>query len=167
MSQTKIAWLICRALTKLILNLKKRNYFLADNKLLYCVFSPTNAHEDVGWGSVSQLAACCWWLSNSRPFTSSVDFFSYHPSNYFFFSHSFQAQVEVAMNVGAYHYDTLFDYYDELSDPEARKCLRFYCYYLKYTISQTLKNRNDRRFRKGHLTYPYLQYPWLPNGIQT
>lgn len=84
-----------------------------------------------------------------------------------FSSHSFQAQVEVAMNVGAYHYDTLFDYYDELSDPEARKCLRFYCYYLKYTISQTLKNRNDRRFRKGHLTYPYLQCPWLPNGIQT
>ena len=94
-------------------------------------------------------------------------FFSYHPSNYYFFSHSFQAQVEVAMNVGAYHYDTLFDYYDELSDPEARKRVRFYYYYFQYAISPMLKFRNYRRFRKGHLTYPYLQYPWLPNGIQT
>ena len=56
--QTKIARLICRpqataihsrALTKLVFDLKKkRNYLLADNKLLYCFFSATNAHEDVG-----------------------------------------------------------------------------------------------------------------------
>lgn len=71
------------------------------------------------------------------------------------------------MNVGAYHYDTLFDYYDELSDPEARKRVRFYYYYFQHAISPMLKFRNYRRFRKGHLTYPYLQYPWLPNGIQT
>lgn len=84
--QTKIARLICRpqattihsrALTKLVFDLKKkRNYLLADNKLLYCFFSATNAHEGVGWGSVAQFAACCWWLSNSRLFNSSShDFF--------------------------------------------------------------------------------------------
>lgn len=56
--QTKIARLICRpqataihsrALTKLVFDFKKkRNYLLADNKLLYCFFSATNAHEGVG-----------------------------------------------------------------------------------------------------------------------
>jgi len=84
-----------------------------------------------------------------------------------FFSHSLQAQVEVAMNVGAYHYDTLFDYYDELSDPEARKRVRFYYYYFQYAISPMLKFRNNRRFTKVNLTNPNLQYTWLPKGIQT
>ena len=176
--QTKIARLICRphghcyslswAHKVGLWFKKKRNNLLADNKLLYCFFSPTNAHEGVGWGSVAQLAACCWFDDCRIQGTHLL------PPIFFliillivFFSHSLQAQVEVAMNVGAYHYDTLFDYYDELSDPKARKRVRFYYYYFQYAISPMLKFRNYRRFRKGHLTYPYLQYPWLPNGIQT
>lgn len=69
--QTKIARLICRphghcyslscAHKVGLWFKKKRNNLLADNKLLYCFFSPTNAHEGVGWGSVAQLAACCWF----------------------------------------------------------------------------------------------------------
>ncbi|XP_078370774.1 polyunsaturated fatty acid 5-lipoxygenase-like [Oculina patagonica] len=77
------------------------------------------------------------------------------------------AQIEVAMNVGTYHYDELFDYSEQLNNPTARQVVRFYYYYLKYAISPRLKFRNYRRFRDGHLTYPYLQHSWLPNGIQT
>lgn len=77
------------------------------------------------------------------------------------------AQIEVAMNVGTYHYDELFDYYDDLKNPSAKKSVQFYYFYLKYAISPRLKYRNYLRFKAGHLTYPYLQHSWIPNGIQT
>ena len=78
-----------------------------------------------------------------------------------------QSQIEVAMNVGVYHYDELFDYFEKLKDPLGRKVVRFYYFYLKYAISPRLKYRNYRRFKGGHLTYPYLQHSWIPNSIQT
>ena len=71
------------------------------------------------------------------------------------------------MNVGTYHYDELFDYYDDLKNPSAKKSVQFYYFYLKYAISPRLKYRNYLRFKAGHLTYPYLQHSWIPNGIQT
>lgn len=71
------------------------------------------------------------------------------------------------MNVGTYHYDTLFDYYGQLKNPAAKQVVRFYFYYLKYAVSPRLKFRNYRRLKAGHLTYPYLQHPWIPNGVQT
>jgi len=77
------------------------------------------------------------------------------------------AQIEVAMNVGTYHYDTLLDYYEKLSNPLASRIVGFYYYYLKYAISPRLKYRNYKRLRGGYLTYPYLQHDWVPNGIQT
>lgn len=77
------------------------------------------------------------------------------------------AQIEVAINVGTYHYDTLFDYYGQLKNPAAKQVVRFYFYYLKYAVSPRLKFRNYRRLKAGHLTYPYLQHPWIPNGVQT
>lgn len=77
------------------------------------------------------------------------------------------AQIEVAVNVGTYHYDILFDYHAHLSDSTARETVRFYYHYLMYSVSPILKYRNYRRFQNGHLTYPYLQHSWVPNSIQT
>lgn len=76
-------------------------------------------------------------------------------------------QVSVAMNIGLYHYDTLFDYYDELPDPAASRIIQFYHDYFKHAITPLLKYRNRRRLLASHLSYPYLQFPCLPNGIQT
>lgn len=89
-------------------------------------------------------------------------------SNYLMFHLSSpQSQIEVAMNVGIYHYDELFDYFEKLKDPSARGVVRFYYHYLKYAISPRLKYENYKRFKDGHLTYPYLQHSWVPNSIQT
>lgn len=77
------------------------------------------------------------------------------------------AQIEVAMNVGLYHYDTLFDYYSELTDPFASNILRFYHDYFKFAITPRLRYRNQRRLKFSRLSYPYMQYPWVPNSIQT
>lgn len=80
---------------------------------------------------------------------------------------SAQAQMQVAMNVGTYHYDMLFDQYKELTDSRASEVVKKYYNYVQDTIDPMLKKRNNRRFREGHLTYPYLEHYWLPNGIQT
>ena len=71
------------------------------------------------------------------------------------------------MAVGLYHYDTLFDYYEQLSNPLASRVVGYYYYHLKCTITEELKERNDKRLKSGHLSYPYLQYPWVPNGVST
>ena len=78
-----------------------------------------------------------------------------------------QSQIEVAMNVALYHYDELFDYFAKLKDSSAREAVRFYYHHLKYAISPRLKYENFKRFKDGHLTYPYLQHSWVTNGIQT
>ena len=75
--------------------------------------------------------------------------------------------METAMGVGIYHYDTLFDYYEELTDSRAAEVIKKYYNYVKDTVNPKLKKRNKLRFREGHLTYPYLEHYWLPNGIQT
>lgn len=75
--------------------------------------------------------------------------------------------MQVAMNVGTYHYDTLFDYYKQLSHPYASEVVRFSYHYLNFVVNRKLKARNKRRLKKGYLTYPYLEPYWLPNGIQT
>ena len=75
--------------------------------------------------------------------------------------------MEIAMSLGTYHYDRLFDYYEELPDPRASKVVRKYYDYVRDIINPKLKERNNRRFLQGRLTYPYLEHNWLPNGIQT
>ena len=76
-------------------------------------------------------------------------------------------QFQVAVNVGTLHYDTLFDYYSQLPDPNASKLVeKFYNFYKK-GINRELKRRNRMWYNNGRLTYPYLQYPWLPNGVST
>ena len=75
--------------------------------------------------------------------------------------------MQVAMNVGTYHYDTLFDYYEQLTDSRASEVVKKYYNFVKHNINPDLKKRNNRRLSKGHLSYPYLEHYWLPNGIQT
>ena len=78
-----------------------------------------------------------------------------------------QTQITLAVNIGLFHYDTLFDYYEELSNPDASKVVRDSYNHLKDVISPELKRRNRVRFRNGHLTYPYLEHSWIPNGVST
>ena len=75
--------------------------------------------------------------------------------------------MQVAMNVGIYHYDVLFDNYEQLTDPFASEVVRFYYSYVKNVINPKMIARNKKRYRRGHLTYPYLEHNCLPNGIQT
>ena len=85
----------------------------------------------------------------------------------FCFIISAQEQMEVAVGTGAMQYDMLFDYYEQLRDPRASEVVKKYYNYIKDVISPELKERNKWRFSEGHLTYPYLEHYWLPNGIQT
>ena len=71
------------------------------------------------------------------------------------------------MNVGTYHYDVLFDYYEQLTDPFASEVVRFYHSYVKSVINPMMIARNKKRYRRGHLTYPYLEHYWLQKHIQT
>lgn len=73
----------------------------------------------------------------------------------------------VAVNLGTLHYETSFDYYSLLSDPNASKLVEKYYNFYKKDINRKLKLRNWMRYSNGRLTYPYLQYPWLPNGVST
>ena len=76
-------------------------------------------------------------------------------------------RFQVAFIFGTLHYDTLFDYYSQLSDPNASKLVEKYYNFYKKDISRKLKRKNRMRYDNGRLTYPYLQYPWLPNGVST
>lgn len=76
-------------------------------------------------------------------------------------------QFQVAVNVGTLHYDTLFDYYSQLSDPNASKLVEKHYNFNKKDISRKLKRRSRMRYNNERLTYPYLQYLWLPNGVST
>lgn len=65
-------------------------------------------------------------------------------------------QFQVAVNVGTLHYDTLFDYYSQLSDPNVSKLVeKFYNIYKK-DISRKLKRRNRMQYNNDRLTYSYL-----------
>ncbi|CAH3143974.1 unnamed protein product, partial [Porites evermanni] len=54
-------------------------------------------------------------------------------------------QFQVAVNVGTLHYDMLFDYYSQLSDPNDSKIVEKYYNFYKKDISRKLKRRNWMR----------------------
>ena len=71
------------------------------------------------------------------------------------------------MTLTAMHYDTLFDYGNNLADANARALFAKYATLLNGTIKNTLEERNRQRYVAGHLTYPYLVPGWIANSIHT
>lgn len=66
-----------------------------------------------------------------------------------------------------FRFDSLFDYGNELLDPEAVKLVNGYYTYLMNVIQPQMQEKNRKRKEDNYLTYPYLIPRWLPNGIQT
>ena len=58
----------------------------------------------------------------------------------------------VAVNLGTLHYETLFDYYSLLSDPNASKLVEKYYNFYKKDISRKLKRRNWMRYNNVPLS---------------
>jgi hypothetical protein len=71
------------------------------------------------------------------------------------------------MTLSSFRYDRLFDYAEYLNDPKGREVVFRYFSRLNQVVEPLLEDRNKMRLAQGHLTYPYMQPRWLPNGIQT
>ena len=81
----------------------------------------------------------------------------------------FTPQIEASFSnaLALFRFDSLFDYGNELRDPEAVKLVNGYYTYLMNVIQPHMQEKNRKRKEDGYLTYPYLIPRWLPNGIQT
>ncbi|XP_031570629.1 uncharacterized protein LOC116304962 [Actinia tenebrosa] len=77
------------------------------------------------------------------------------------------SQASFGATLASYREDSLFDYGKNLKDCKGRKVVSRYYNYLKDVVDPLLEMRNHKRLVKGHLTYPYMQPRWVPNGIQT
>ena len=84
----------------------------------------------------------------------------------FFFLFS-QLQSAVMMNLATLRLDSLFDYSGELRDKPGRQVVDKHFCRLRRVVQPDLERVNLRRFKAGHLTYPYFLPRWLPNSIQT
>ena len=71
------------------------------------------------------------------------------------------------MSLWTYHYDTLFDSCEHLTDPLASEVVKKYYDYIRDIINPKLKKRNKWWFLQGHVTYSFLEHYWFPNGIKT
>lgn len=78
---------------------------------------------------------------------------------------SIEASFSNALSL--FRFDSLFDYGNELLDPEAVKLVNGYYAYLMNVIQPQMQEKNRKRKEDNYLTYPYLIPRWLPNGIQT
>ncbi|XP_031570628.1 arachidonate 5-lipoxygenase-like [Actinia tenebrosa] len=77
------------------------------------------------------------------------------------------SQASFGVSLATYREDSLFDYGKTLKDGKGRKVVSRYYNYLKDVVDPLLEMRNHKRLVEGHLTYPYMQPRWVPNGIQT
>lgn len=78
---------------------------------------------------------------------------------------SIEASFSNALSL--FRFDSLFDYGNELLDPEAVKLVNGYYTYLMNVIQPKMQEKNRKRKEDNYLTYPYLIPRWLPNGVQT
>ena len=81
-------------------------------------------------------------------------------------SFNHQRQVSFLFKIGTFRYDRILDYADKLQDKKAKALITKYKSKLDGEIEEILEKRNKERLKQGHLTYPYLQPKWLPNGVQ-
>jgi arachidonate 15-lipoxygenase len=74
------------------------------------------------------------------------------------------AQIEVAIALSGYHYDSLLDYYEKLEPSAAAICKRYYDE-LRGPISEEIEERNrQREEQRGLLAYPYFLPKNVPNS---
>ncbi|XP_066016448.1 polyunsaturated fatty acid 5-lipoxygenase isoform X2 [Pocillopora verrucosa] len=78
---------------------------------------------------------------------------------------SIEASFSNALSL--FRFDSLFDYGNELLDPEAVKLVNGYYTYLMNVIQPKMQEKNRKRKEDNYLTYPYFIPRWLPNGVQT
>ena len=84
---------------------------------------------------------------------------------YFYFVQ--QEHGLVALTLSNYRFDALFDYGSQLPDEGAREVISKWFNFLQRSVQPYIERRNRYRLAEGHLSYPYLQPRWIPNGIQT
>ncbi|KAK3741230.1 hypothetical protein QZH41_017138 [Actinostola sp. cb2023] len=89
----------------------------------------------------------------------------YTNSTFVLFSHT-SFNCRFFFKIGTFRYDRIFDYADKLQDARAKAIITRYKRKMDGPIEAMLEERNRKRLRQGHLTYPYLQPKWLPNGVQ-
>jgi arachidonate 15-lipoxygenase len=74
------------------------------------------------------------------------------------------AQIEVAIALSGYHYDSLLDYYEKLEPSAAEICKQFYDE-LRGPVSKEINKRNrQREEHRGLLAYPYFLPENVPNS---
>jgi len=68
--------------------------------------------------------------------------------------------------IGLFRYDRLFDYAEKLQNEQAKEVVIKHRNIFNGEVQQLLEKRNKKRFKDGHLTYPYLLPKWITNGVQ-
>ncbi|XP_031565918.1 arachidonate 5-lipoxygenase-like [Actinia tenebrosa] len=76
-------------------------------------------------------------------------------------------QTTITMTLTAMHFDSLFDYGNDLVDPSARDILYRHSGSINGNIKSVIESRNLNRLDDGHLPYPYLLPGWISNSIHT
>jgi 3-mercaptopyruvate sulfurtransferase SseA len=71
------------------------------------------------------------------------------------------------MSLGSLRFDNLLDYGPQMVDQDASKVVKKHYRILNTRVKAIIDQRNDERFKEGHLTYPYLKPGWIPNSINT
>ena len=71
------------------------------------------------------------------------------------------------MTLAAMHYDSLFDFVPHVPDKKGRLVVQKYYNYLHGYVTSVISQRNVKRFKEGHLPYPYFLPAWIANSIHT
>ncbi|XP_065062264.1 polyunsaturated fatty acid 5-lipoxygenase-like isoform X1 [Rhopilema esculentum] len=76
-------------------------------------------------------------------------------------------QSRLAASIGTVHYDSLFDYGEELRDEPMKRLVARTYRELMEKVKPLLDRRNERRLKRGQATYPFIVPGWVPNSITT
>lgn len=71
------------------------------------------------------------------------------------------------MTLATMHYDSLFDFVYRVPDKKGRLVVQKYYKYLQGHVTSTISQRNVKRFKEGHLPYPYFLPEYIANSIHT
>jgi len=74
-------------------------------------------------------------------------------------------QMGQGLALSSLRLDKLFDYFNVLSDPQARSLVKSTFEFFHEDIQTTLEKRNAQRYREGKLTNQYMEPRWLTNSI--
>lgn len=74
-------------------------------------------------------------------------------------------QPGLSHTVGELQYDVMFDYSDEIRDPELKELVACTYVNLMCKNKRRFDARNKQRARRGDLTNPFMVPGWTPNSI--